>query len=292
MKQPGTYTWALLIPLTVRLPPTLECGFGCNTYRLKATVRRAGALTSNITTDTEVQLVAAPGDDDTEESESIVVDRMWETQLQYLIAINQKVRCFQNVLVSVNCLTKSFPVGGTLPITIRLRPLAKIKVYRMSVFLEEKVQYFAQNRRVSRSENVRRFELTRVNHDDEDVPLLPILSESPDAIRESPLSAWMINPTSSDDTTPSCLDPLGPWELEGVVRVPRIDSGIKFTTTNPRSNLAVTHIVKVVLRVDRGDDEYLDAKGRRKKWDIIVEANTHVLSVRRPFFIQAGLNSV
>jgi hypothetical protein len=92
LQQAGTYTWALLVPLSVRLPPTLECGFGANSYRLKATVRRAGALTSNLTTETDLQLVAAPGDDDTEDSESIVVDRLWETQLQYMIALNQKVR--------------------------------------------------------------------------------------------------------------------------------------------------------------------------------------------------------
>jgi len=59
---------------------------------LKATVRRPGALTSNISAETEIHLVAAPGDDDVEESESITVDRFWENQIQYMIALNQKVR--------------------------------------------------------------------------------------------------------------------------------------------------------------------------------------------------------
>jgi hypothetical protein len=184
---------------------------------------------------------------------------------------------------------QSFPVGGTIPITVRLRPLAKIKVYRISVFLEEKVVYYAQNRRIQRSETVRRFPLLRVSHADESVPLLPILDDSPEAIRHSPLADWLINPTSSDDTTPSCLDPLGPWELESLVRVPGVESGIKFTTTNPKSNIAITHIVKVVLRVDRGDDEYMDAKGKRKKWDIIVEANTHLLHVSTCTHLQIKL---
>lgn len=57
-------------------------------------MRRPGALTANLAAETEVQLVNTPGDDDTEESESIVVDRMWDTQLHYNIAILQKVRRF------------------------------------------------------------------------------------------------------------------------------------------------------------------------------------------------------
>jgi len=170
--------------------------------------------------------------------------------------------------------------------------MAKVKVFRIVVQLEEKVTYYAQNRRTHRQENVRRFNLIKVSHEDETVPLLPILSTSPEAIAESPLAAWLINPTSSDDTTPSCLDPLGPWELEGLVSVPDVSSNIKFTTTNPKSNLSVTHVVKVILRIERGDDEYLDAKGNRKKWDIIVEAATHVLSVRGASFLQSTFDTL
>jgi hypothetical protein len=100
------------VPLSVRLPPSLECGFGTNHYRLKATVRRAGALTSNLTTDTTLQLIAAPGDDDIEDSESIVVDRMWETQLHYMIAFNQKVRTLaQPLFVALNSRTRVFPLA-------------------------------------------------------------------------------------------------------------------------------------------------------------------------------------
>lgn len=90
--QPGTYTWPILIPVSSQLPPSIFCTWGQTQYRLKAKVRRPGALTANLTAETEVQLVNTPGDDDTEESESIVVDRMWDTQLHYNIAILQKVR--------------------------------------------------------------------------------------------------------------------------------------------------------------------------------------------------------
>jgi hypothetical protein len=43
-------------------------------------------------------VIAAPMEDDTEETETIVVERHWEQQLQYLISISGR----------------SFPIGGAL----------------------------------------------------------------------------------------------------------------------------------------------------------------------------------
>lgn len=62
------------------------------TYMLKGFVNRAGALSPNLTTVSEVHIVAAPNEDDLESVESIIVDRMWETQLSYKITIHCKVR--------------------------------------------------------------------------------------------------------------------------------------------------------------------------------------------------------
>lgn len=89
--KPGTYTWAISIPLPTDLPPSLDCGFGTTMYRLKATVTKAGALSMNATTETPIELIATPGDDD-ELIESVAVARMWETQLHYAVSLNQKVR--------------------------------------------------------------------------------------------------------------------------------------------------------------------------------------------------------
>lgn len=58
---------------------------------LKGFVKRSGALTSNLSSLSEVHIVAAPGEDDMEASESIIVERMWETQLSYKIVIHCKV---------------------------------------------------------------------------------------------------------------------------------------------------------------------------------------------------------
>lgn len=38
---------------------------------------------------------------------------------------------------------QSFPIGGQIPLTIRLSPLAKVKVFRISAQLEQKTSYFA-----------------------------------------------------------------------------------------------------------------------------------------------------
>lgn len=40
-------------------------------------------------------------------------------------------------------LSQSFPIGGQIPISIRLNPLAKIKLYRITAQLEQKTSYFA-----------------------------------------------------------------------------------------------------------------------------------------------------
>ncbi|GAA5890874.1 hypothetical protein JCM5296_003450 [Sporobolomyces johnsonii] len=263
----GTYTYPISIPVPGTLPPSLTCEFGHVTYSLKATVVRAGALTSNLTATTEVTLVSTPGEDDTEETESIVVERFWETQMKYHVALSGK----------------SFPIGGQIPITIRLSPLAKVKLYRVSAQLEQKTSYFASansGRKLTRHETPRRINLVKVEHKDPKEFMLPIISDDADALLEHPLKDWFINATSSDDTTPSLLDPDGPWFLESHIQLPDCSSKITFSTQHEKANIAVSHVLKIVMRVERGDDEYLDSKGKRKAWDIIVEAPCHILSCR------------
>lgn len=146
--------------------------------------------------------------------------------------------------------------------------------------LEEKILYYAQDRKTQRQEGPRRFVLTKISHEDEDEPLLPISSNSPNALKNSPLAAWLVNPESTtDDSAAACMDVLGPWELEASVPVPGPESHLKFSSSNAQSYVNVSHVLKVVVRVDRGDDEYLDNKGKRRKWDIIVESPAHILHV-------------
>jgi arrestin-related trafficking adapter 3/6 len=83
-------------------------------------VHRPGAFTSKLTAVHDVILVATPGEEDTEESDNIIVERLWDDQLQYIITISGK----------------SFPIGGHIPVSFILMPLEKVNVYRISILLE------------------------------------------------------------------------------------------------------------------------------------------------------------
>lgn len=90
------------------------------TWRLRAHVHRPGAFRHKYTAERPVIVVSSPTEDDTEETENIIVERHWDHQLQYLIAVSGR----------------SFHIGGTLPVTFTMLPLAKARVYRIAVFLE------------------------------------------------------------------------------------------------------------------------------------------------------------
>lgn len=259
----GTYSYPITIPLQPSLPPTIHAGHGSVLYTLKGFVKRAGALTSNLAASAEVHVVAAPNEDDLEGVESIIVERMWETQLSYKIV--------------VHC--KATPVGGEIPISVRLNPLAKMKLFRMSAIIEEKYTFYAKKQTVARSPNVKKYEILRIQYEDGS-PLLPIVSDSPNALQLSPLRDWIVDPASTEGSGISTLDPLGPWLLESTLRVPDCASALHFSTAHDQANMTVVHSLKLCLRVERGDDEVLDTKGNRKKFDIIIDAPIHILSCR------------
>lgn len=98
----------------------MACHYGSVYWRLKANVHRPGTFKSKMTTSREVVTVACPTSEDTEDTENIIVERLWDQQLQYLISVSGK----------------SFHVGGTVPVSFTLLPLAKISIYRLSVILE------------------------------------------------------------------------------------------------------------------------------------------------------------
>lgn len=164
-----------------------------------------------------------------------------------------------------------------MPISIRLQPLSKMKLFRLVVCLDEKTTYYAHERSMAKQDHTKHIVLARYQHNEEGVPMLPILSDDAEAIMDHPLKPWFINPTSSDNTTPACLDPFGPWDLETAIPVPN-DNRLRFSMTNPQANMAVKHSVRITLRVERGDDQFLDREGRRKRFDIIVEAQVNLLS--------------
>lgn len=116
----GTYTYPISFAIPGHAPPSLECTYGSVVWRLKANVHRPGAFKTKLAAHREVVVVSSPTEEDTEDTENIIVERLWDNQLQYLIAISGR----------------SFYIGGTIPVSFTLMPLAKIKVHRISVYLE------------------------------------------------------------------------------------------------------------------------------------------------------------
>lgn len=88
-------------------------------------MHRPGTFTPRMTASRIVRLVACPGEEDLEDQDNIVVERQWDDQLQYLISVSGR----------------TFYIGGTIPLHISLMPLAKIKIHRISVFLDGEWAY-------------------------------------------------------------------------------------------------------------------------------------------------------
>ena len=116
----GTYTFPISFSIPGNAPPTMMCDYGSVFWKLKANVHRPGTFQSKMTAAREVIIVACPTSEDTEDTENIIVERRWDQQMQYLICVAGR----------------SFHIGGNVPVTFTLLPLAKVNVYRLSVILE------------------------------------------------------------------------------------------------------------------------------------------------------------
>jgi hypothetical protein len=86
----GVYNYPISFSIPPNAPPTIHADFGSVVYRLTATIHRPGALTPNYVEEIEVVMIATPQEDDTEETENILVERQWEDQMRYLIALSGK----------------------------------------------------------------------------------------------------------------------------------------------------------------------------------------------------------
>jgi hypothetical protein len=135
----------------------------------------------------------------------------------------------------------------------------------------EKVDYFALERKVARHEAVKKYPLLALKGagDKQPEPLLPIISDSPNALKDSPLAPLAAQARQTgedeDDSAASLLNPHGPWYLESTLHVPDCASHIRFSTKHAKTNMTISHWLKVVIRVERGDDAAVDSKGRRKQ---------------------------
>ncbi|KAF7360214.1 Arrestin-C domain-containing protein [Mycena venus] len=261
----GTYTFPISFAIPPNSPPTMECPYGTVTWRLKANVHRPGTFASRLHAVRQVIVVAAPMEDDTEETESVVVERHWEQQLQYLISISGR----------------SFPIGGVMPISLTIMPMAKVKIHRVSILLEEKIDCYSQMKHIVCSDPVMRIQLLSVEHDDRlREPILPLESNDVDALKNSPLLALASAGDDLSELASEWMGP-GPWTFHQDLQLPASCSVLHFTNKNKRSNVTVTHLLKCAMRVERGDDVHIDPKtGKRKLFEVVAQTPVHILSCR------------
>lgn len=142
--------------------------------------------------------------------------------------------------------------------------------------ISEKVDYCTSSKRVARSEPPTRVILLSIKNEPAE-PILPLTT----TIKDSP---WRMLAESDDDDlseqASSFMGP-GPWTFHRDLQLPSTCRMLHFTNKNKRSSIIVSHTLKCVMRVERGDDNAVDEKtGKRKLFDIVVQSPVHLLSVR------------
>ena len=133
---PGTYEYSFELPLDHSQLETAKLPYGSVRWDLEAAVERAGAFKPNLHGSKEVPIVRLPDQMSLETVEPISISRHWEDQLHYDIVISGK----------------SFPIGGRIPIAFKLTPLAKVQVHKLKVYVTESIEYWTNNRHVTRKD--------------------------------------------------------------------------------------------------------------------------------------------
>jgi arrestin-related trafficking adapter 3/6 len=157
------------------------------------------------------------------------------------------------------------------------------------VVFAEKVEYFtgSSHKAVARTDPIRRINLLNLKSSTDD-PLLPLDSSTSDAFLSSPLSTlFHPDPSSTPSENDSRASELassfmgpGPWTFSEHLALPNSCAQLRFSLRNRKANVAVSHVLKIVIRVQRGGEEALDPKtGRPKLYDIVVQTPVHILSV-------------
>lgn len=133
---PGTYEYSFELPIDHHQLETTKLQFGSVKWELETIVERAGAFKPNLHGTKEVCIVRVPDQLSLEMTEPISISRQWEDQLHYDIMISGK----------------SFPIGTKIPIAFKLTPLAKVQVHKLKVFVTESIEYWTNDRRVTRKD--------------------------------------------------------------------------------------------------------------------------------------------
>ncbi|KDQ20201.1 hypothetical protein BOTBODRAFT_170202 [Botryobasidium botryosum FD-172 SS1] len=266
----GTYTYPIAFTFPSNLPPSLHYG----------RVRRG-------------DVCVCLGEDDIEDGTNVVLERQWEDQLRYIVTYD----------------SRSYPIGGEIPFSVTLLPLAKVIgdfLPSVNLPISEKVDYYAHERHIARHDPPRKFDLLTIKNA-HGAPLLPVLPDTPsEGLAASPLLPFLrpsrplatnteieaasssvsesntlmtlIGEDSETEAVSQLVNPHGPWTIHGKMKLPSCASRVHFTNRQAKGVIDVRHWLKMSLRVDRGGDDTRDAKGKKKLYDIVIETPVHILA--------------
>lgn len=133
---PGVYEYYFEITMDHKSPETINLPMGGVKWMFDALIERSGTFKPNLHGVQELTVVRAPDPNSLTEVEPIAITRKWEDQLHYEIVISGK----------------SFPLGGKIPIALKLTPLAKVQCHRVRFFVTENVEYYCRNKKVTRKD--------------------------------------------------------------------------------------------------------------------------------------------
>lgn len=227
----GVYNYPFYFTLPPNVPTTTRTEDGSFTWRLHATVKQnsvGSPSTLLMTADREVEVVCYPFDDDIEE----ILETRDPIQLQRIL--DDEFAC------TFSFPTNAVPMGKRFPVKLEAVSLSRLRVYAFDVYvyLYEFAKYYDRSGALI-GKNVSRTVVTTFGysqHTPSDVPTFP---PSPWYIRTSP-----------------CL----PGAMQGFhASSPTMNSegGIE---GNLKSNVRITHILEVLIRVGRENEGVATAK--------------------------------
>lgn len=147
----------------------------------------------------------------------------------------------------------------------------------------EKIDYFTQFKRIARVEPASRMILLSLKSSGKDgTPILPLSLDTPEFtdFSDSPMCPVLGPNEDASEVASNFMGP-GPWSFHVDLDLPGTCRLIHFSCKNRRTNMSVSHVLKCVLRLERGEeDQTTDEKGRKKQFDIVVQTPVQILSCR------------
>ncbi|KAL1880039.1 hypothetical protein Daus18300_001402 [Diaporthe australafricana] len=291
---PGMYEYSFELPIDHHQLETIKLQYGAVKWELEAAVERSGAFKTNLHGSKEVSIVRVPDQMSLETSEPISISRQWEDQLHYDIMISGK----------------SFPIGAKIPIAFKLTPLAKVQVHKLKVFVTEAIEYWTNDRKVTRKDPGRKILLLEKTagkpldkqYESSQLRILSGGELSPDerdvarqaALRRRTIEAQRTHSSAAPlpEPTENLLGDLdlgletywGSTEMEMNVQMPTCemmakDKSLRLHPDCSWKNVNVYHWMKIVMRISRIDPD--DPAGKRRRhFEISIDSPFTVLNCR------------